>query len=950
MEITMKITNDLFNGFAICISLLLLILIPTVSFAATYCVSNATEFQTALTTAASNGSDDTIQIVQGTYSGNFTYASTETNSLIIEGGYTEDCTSRTIDPENTVLDGGGVDNVLMLVTDDLAADFSVEGLTIQNGSSLKVSNGGGLYVKTAAELTLSKSIFIGNSATSGDGGGVYVSVHGSGTFTDNTFTGNSAALLGGGVRVHGSGTFTDNTFTENSAGSGGGGVGGSGTFTDNTFTGNSADNDGGGVYGGGTFTNNTFTENSAGSGGGGVRVYGSGTFTNNTFTENSAGSGGGVYGEGTFTNNTFTENSATSRDGGGVYSPSSTFTDNTFTGNTASGRGGGVYVSSSSSTFTDNTFTENSAQNGGGGVYSSSSSTFTDNTFTGNTASGDGGGVYVSSSSSTFTDNTFTENSAQNGGGVYGGGSSSLINCTITGNTASSQGGGIAFTLAKHEYAAKIYNNIIWNNTAPEAADVYIDNTGDDPFFPAPVELFNNDFDQSSSGTVIVKPFAIDSSNLNNVAPLFTGTNNFHLSASSPCVNTGDNAAPSIPTTDKDGNPRISGGTVDMGAYEYNPSAPVANAGSDQTVNVGDTVTLDGSSSSDPGNQSLTYLWTQTGGSLVTLSDATAVQPTFTAPAVPGGLIFQLAVTNTDGLKNTDNVGVDITAVIPTVTTTTVSSITSTGATSGGNVTSDGGDSITAKGVCWSTSSNPTTGDNHTNDGTGTGSFTSSITGLSPGTTYHVRAYATNSAGTSYGNDESFTTSITTPTVTTTAASSLTLTSASSGGNVTSDGGGSVTAKGVCWSTSTPTVSDSKTTDGDGTGSFTSSITGLSPGTTYHVRAYATNIAGTAYGNDVTFTTSYSSARYVNSDGYCGGKIPCHRTIQAAIEVASTGEAILIANGTYDEDITLNANKSLTLRGGWDSTFTNQTSNTTFIKAPKAPLGSLTLQMLTIKP
>lgn len=94
------------------------------------------------------------------------------------------------------------------------------------------------------------------------------------------------------------------------------------------------------------------------------------------------------------------------------------------------------------------------------------------------------------------------------------------------------------------------------------------------------------------------------------------------------------------------------------------------------------------------------------------------------------------------------------------------------------------------------------------------------------------------------------------PTVTTASISSITTTSASSGGDVTAEGSAAVTARGVCWSTShNPTLADSKTTDGTGTGTFSSSITGLSPGTLYYVRAYATNSAGTGYGNEVTFTT-----------------------------------------------------------------------------------------------
>jgi uncharacterized protein (TIGR02145 family) len=94
---------------------------------------------------------------------------------------------------------------------------------------------------------------------------------------------------------------------------------------------------------------------------------------------------------------------------------------------------------------------------------------------------------------------------------------------------------------------------------------------------------------------------------------------------------------------------------------------------------------------------------------------------------------------------------------VPVLTTTGVTGITSTSATSGGNITSDGGSSITASGVCWSTNATPTINDNVTTDGIGSGSFNSTITGLTANTTYSVRAYATNSAGTGYGNVLAFT-------------------------------------------------------------------------------------------------------------------------------------------------------------------------------------------------
>ena len=96
----------------------------------------------------------------------------------------------------------------------------------------------------------------------------------------------------------------------------------------------------------------------------------------------------------------------------------------------------------------------------------------------------------------------------------------------------------------------------------------------------------------------------------------------------------------------------------------------------------------------------------------------------------------------------------------PTVTTTAPSSLTATTAAGGGDVTSDGGSPVTARGVCWSTSANPTIADSHTSDATGTASSPAPLTGL-PEHALHVRAYATNAAGTSYGADLTFTTTFT---------------------------------------------------------------------------------------------------------------------------------------------------------------------------------------------
>ncbi len=95
-----------------------------------------------------------------------------------------------------------------------------------------------------------------------------------------------------------------------------------------------------------------------------------------------------------------------------------------------------------------------------------------------------------------------------------------------------------------------------------------------------------------------------------------------------------------------------------------------------------------------------------------------------------------------------------------TLTTTPVSSITGNSAISGGNITNDGDTVVTARGVCWNTSPNPTIADFKTTDGTGTGLFISNLTGLTENAVYYIRAYATNSVGTAYGNELSFTTAI----------------------------------------------------------------------------------------------------------------------------------------------------------------------------------------------
>ncbi len=220
-----------------------------------------------------------------------------------------------------------------------------------------------------------------------------------------------------------------------------------------------------------------------------------------------------------------------------------------------------------------------------------------------------------------------------------------------------------------------------------------------------------------------------------------------------------------------------------------------------------------------------------------------SLKNTFLISALLLILTFGCSKDTTDELPNS----------APTIQTNGVLNITSTSATCGGTITSDGGGAITARGIIWSTSRTPNILlPTKTSDGTGTGTFVSQMTGLTLGTTYYVRAYCTNSFGTTYGNEISF---VLQPTLITTAISSITGATATGGGNVLADLGAPITARGIVWSTtSNPTIAlSTKTTDGNGLGVFSSSLTNLIFGATYYVRAYATNSAGTTYGNEVTF-------------------------------------------------------------------------------------------------
>ena len=289
--------------------------------------------------------------------------------------------------------------------------------------------------------------------------------------------------------------------------------------------------------------------------------------------------------------------------------------------------------------------------------------------------------------------------------------------------------------------------------------------------------------------------------------------------------------------------------------------------------------------------------------------------------------------TNQSGTAYGSDIVFTTEAELPIITSVNATEITYNSAKSGGNISSDGSEVITSRGVCWSTSQNPTIVNSHTSDGVSTGSFTSSLTGLQFATKYYARAYAINSVGTSYGNQIEFTTPATIPTLTTNSVSAITVSSATCGGNIASDGGSAIISRGVCWSTSpNPTVSDNITQNGSGTGLFTSYLTGLSASTTYYVRAYAINNIGTGYGleqiintpdgiailttKSVTYiaSTTATSGGVITSDG--GATI----TDRGVVWSTSPNPTIDLTTKTSDGTGT----------GSFNSNITNLTFNTTY--------------------
>ncbi len=237
--------------------------------------------------------------------------------------------------------------------------------------------------------------------------------------------------------------------------------------------------------------------------------------------------------------------------------------------------------------------------------------------------------------------------------------------------------------------------------------------------------------------------------------------------------------------------------------------------------------------------------------------------------------------------------------VLPIVSTSQITEISTTSAVCGGNVSFDGDVEVTDRGVCWNIEGAPIINDSRTLSGSGLGEFTSKITGLKKSTKYFVRAYAVNSVGISYGKEDSLVTrsDISAPVENTNDTVKVIGTSASLRGSIIDWGGSDIIEKGICYNTSgNPDINNEKIIDSSKSNDYTITLFRLKNETIYYARAFAKNALGIGYGEVKEFKILFTL-----KGAYADGIHKDTKVIQRAIDSCSNigGGEVELLNGIY---------------------------------------------------
>ena len=573
--------------------------------------------------AASNG--DTIIVSDGTYTG-------DGNHDISFRGKAITVRSKN-GPENCIIDCEALGRGFYFSNGEDSSSV-LDGLTIMNGNSenstyAKHRGGTAIFCKAGTNPTIINCV-IRDNWTGEDGGGILCD-QSSPTITNCTFSNNSSHGGGAISCTDGSNPMISDCIIRDNISTWAGGIicyESSPTITNCTFSNNSSKTQGGAI---------------------GCNDSSNPAIINCTISDNESGKGGGIY----------------------VYHHSSPTIRNCVLNGNSAGRGGGIYLGYvSSAVITECDFIENTANASGGGIFCNKSNIIVSNCrFVGNSSPGNeifpgfAGGILFLTCSSTVRNCVFIDNyAADKGGGIMNSSASpTIINCTFAGNKAGVSGG--AFVNCS-DRSPKISNCILWDNESPNGHEVYNYDNCHPTFSYCDVQ----------GGLISPAVVNEDGSSVINgggnihADPLFVNPvgGDYHLLANSPCVNAGNPNHPEDPNeTDIDGQPRIIGGRVDIGADEFhgNNAAPVADAGEEQMAYAGidwiAEVILDGSGSYDDDGHRLTYLWNWT----IDGNDYDANGPTPTIELPVGEHTIELIVN--DRIEDSEPDEVTITVIEP---------------------------------------------------------------------------------------------------------------------------------------------------------------------------------------------------------------------------------------------------------------------------------------------